>query len=222
MPLFEAALRIAVPKIGTFMVEHMSQLMQGVAFSTFRSPTVPKLAAAICEQVRKLVEVGDEQTVVVAVHSMASAGFAVPGPVASQMAHGLMSKRPDARHLTQMAWALVTSADVGGVGSPLGGLLDLLSVAALRQAPEFKNKDRALFGWTLWKGHCEHGHGFTPLAIPCCSPAGVNALRGRPMSHFGLVKIEVVRGHDTLCPAITICWSRTKPTAGGRHDSMRM
>lgn len=165
--LFEAALRLAVPTIGTYMAEHMSQLIQGVAFSTFRSPIVPKLAAAICEQVRKLVEVGDEQSIVVAVHSMASVGFAVPGPVASQMVHGLMNKRPDPRHLTQTAWALVTSADVGGVGSPLGGLLDLLAAGALKQAPAFNNKDRALFGWTLWKGHCEHGHGFTPTAKDC-------------------------------------------------------
>ena len=72
-------------------------------------------------------------------------------------------RAPTPRHITMLGWALVTSADNGGMrGSALTALLEVLCLEALRTSRGFTNKDRALFAWALWKGCCEHAsHGLT-------------------------------------------------------------
>lgn len=173
--LFEAGLRTALPNIGSWMAAHVSQLCQGLASSTFRAPIAARLVAAICDHGRILAEHGDAQSIVVTLHSVASMDMALPGPFAVQQVHALLLKEPDARHLTQAAWALVTSADVGGVGSSLGMLLDKISAHALGMVDAFNNKDCTLMDWTLWKGYCEHGRGFTSDAEQCVLALAVRA-----------------------------------------------
>jgi len=192
--LFETALRCALPRIGTYLAEHVSQLLQALSNSTFRSPTVFKFVTALCENqpvIRRLVEFGDAQCCVVTMHSLASLGHAVPGSLAAQLLHALMKLQPDPRHLTQFTWALVTSADAGGVGGALGGLLDLLSARAISSARAFNNKDCALLPWSLWKGCCEHGKGFTPVAKDCVltlvSHATVKELTDHDLSNIATV-----------------------------------
>ena len=163
--LFEEGLRTALPLLTTYTAEHQSQLMQALAFSTYRAPLVHKAASTICLSPNALAE-SDPQAIVVASHSMAVVGFALPAPFVERMVHALIKKSPDSRHITMLGWALVTSADNGGMrGSALTALLEVLCLEALRTSRGFINKDRGLFAWALWKGCCEHAsHGLTGTA----------------------------------------------------------
>ena len=200
--LFEAALRCALPRVGTYAAEHVSQLLQALSSSTFRSPTVAKFVTALCEKqplIQRVVEFGDAQCCVVTIHSLASLGHPVPGPLAAQLLHALLKKQPDPRHLAQFAWALVTSADAGGVGGALGGLLDLLSTRAIASARAFANKDCAILPWSLWKGCCEHGKGFTPVAKECVLALASHATV-KEFSHHDLSNLATVFHH---CPELS-------------------
>jgi len=192
--LFETALRYALPRIGTYTAEHTSQLLQALSNSTFRTSTVTKCLTTICENhalINRIVQFGDAQCCVVTMHSLASLGHPVPGSLAAGLLHALLKQHPDPRHITQFAWGLVTSADAGGVGDALGGLLDRLSERAIATAEAFHNKDCALLLWSLWKGYCEHGKGFTPVAKDCvqtiASHAKVNELTDQDLSNLAIV-----------------------------------
>ena len=63
-------MRVAVQQCSTYSAEHISQLLQGLASSTFRGPSVAKVAQAICNRSDKLTMFGDEQCLVVTLHSL--------------------------------------------------------------------------------------------------------------------------------------------------------
>ena len=132
-----------------------------------RSPTVFKVANAICGLARTFSEHGDEQSIVLTLYSMGSLDYPVPGAFAQQMVRTLMRKRPDSRHLTMSAWGLVTAAGVGGVGTSLVELLDLIAEKSLACMKTFTNQDCAMMAWSLWKGSTDHSDNLTATTRKC-------------------------------------------------------
>ena len=176
-------------------------LRQGLANSNFRAPIVAKLAQAVCNRAEKFVLFGDEQCLVVTLHSLGMLEFPISGVFAQQMVHSILDKKPDARHLTQIAWALVTSADVGGVGSSLGELLDKITAVALERVDTFHNKDCALFPWTLWKGWVGHGKGYSARARAAILAMSVKlSVHPRDVSDIDMANMATVYfNSDELC-----------------------